>query len=181
MSNGKNRNGITEILAKGFALILLALMTVSSAWCQLLGAGTEDNPYLIESAADWDTLTKNINEKGLGATSYYLLTNDITLGTASHPITTVVGINNKYFRGHFDGGFHTIHINMLRDENYAALFGLVSGATFKNLKVDGIINTDHKFAGGIAAYINTKIGDERDQHHQLHKQRKNQLRKHHNH
>ena len=153
MLNDKNMKTITHIIARELAMVLLALFTVSPAWAQFSGAGTEDNPYLINNAYDWATFTESINS-GTGNADYYLLTSDITLGTEESPLTTVVGTDDNSFNGKFDGGFHTLHIYMNRDENYAAPFGVTNGATIKNLKVDGTIISDHKFAAGIVAYSN---------------------------
>ena len=118
---------------------------------QLLGKGTQDDPYLIRNASDWMTFSDNINN-GKGATSYYKMTDDITLGSDEEPITTVVGIDSKPFRGSFDGDFHTLHLNMYREEKYAAPFGQTNGATIKNMSVDGKILSKHKFAAGFVGY-----------------------------
>lgn len=141
----------TNQVARRLLLTLLAVLTTTMSLAQLVGRGTQDDPYLIRSASDWTTFTNNVNG-GTGTKSYYKLTADITLGTAENPITTVVGTMNKYFRGYFDGDFHTIHLNMRRTENYAALFGVTDGAKIKNLSVDGTIITDHKFAGAFVGY-----------------------------
>ena len=45
---------------------------------------------------------------------------------------------------------------MERSENYAAPFGITDGATISNLRIEGVIRTDHKFAGGLIAYSNNK-------------------------
>lgn len=151
----------TDIIARRLALTLLAVLTTSLAWAQISGKGTKDEPYLISSAEDWNILTENVNNKiSSWASAYYLLTDDITLGTETDPITTVVGnAKNVTFNGTFDGGFHTIYINMNRAQDFAAPFGVTNGATIKNLTVTGTITTDHKFAGGFVGYSNN--GDKR--------------------
>lgn len=145
----------THFNARRLALTLLALLSASTALAQLAGTGTENDPFLIANADDWAKFTEDVNG-GINTRAYYQLTSDIVLGTSEKPITTVVGTDEKHFRGYFDGNFHTIHINMVRDENYAAPFGVTNGAIIRNLKVDGTIRTDHKFAGGIVAYANNK-------------------------
>lgn len=151
----------THFSARRLVMTLLALLcTTVTSWAQLNGEGTKASPYLINNEDDWTTFTSNINS-GVDATAYYKLTRDITLGNDINPITTVVGdVKNKPFSGTFDGDYHTIHINMYRETAYAALFGVTVGATIKNLKVDGTINTSNKFAGAFLAYNNgstTKI------------------------
>lgn len=151
----KKMKNTADIFARRLALTLLAVLTTSMAWAQFSGgSGTEDDPYLISSAEDWTTLTNNVNNY-VGADAYYLLTNDLSLGTETEPITTVVGnAKTKQFKGTFDGGFHTIHLIMNRHNDYAALFGTTDNATIKNLTVDGTITTDHKFAGAFIGYAN---------------------------
>lgn len=124
------------------------------AWAQLQGSGTEDEPYLIQNATDWATFTSNINS-GVGSAAFYQLTSDITLD----PLTTIVGKDeSNSFQGVFDGDFHTLHINMVRNANYAAPFGITNGATIKNLNVDGDIVTNYKFAAGFVAYAKNTNG-----------------------
>ena len=144
----------TDFLARRIVMTLLAFLTSSMAWAQLSGKGEATDPYLITSPKDWDFFTEKVNNKDAAYSSaYYLLTEDINLGTESEPITTVVGKSKTItFKGTFDGGFHTINIYMNRTENFAALFGVTDGATIKNLTVEGTIITDHKFAGGFVGY-----------------------------
>lgn len=152
--NDKTMKKTTDIIARGLALTLLAVFTTSMAWAQLSGKGTENEPYLISSAEDWTVFTETIN-KQQNQSDYYLLTNDITLGSEESPITTVVGKSKSItFKGTFDGGYHTIHINMSRTNDFAAPFGVTNGATIKNLTVDGKITTNHKFAAGFVGYAN---------------------------
>lgn len=138
-------------------LTFLAVLMTTLTWAQkqqLSGGGTEDDPYLINNAADWTTFTNNVN-KSVNNTAYYLLTADLNLGTEAEPITTVVGHQrNRQFKGTFDGGFHKIHLIMNRTNDFAGLFGTTDNATIKNLTVDGTITTDHKFAGGFVGYSN---------------------------
>ena len=141
-------------------MTLLALITtVGMAFGQakLSGNGTSASPFLINDAADWETFTSIINN-GENSNAYYQLNADINLGSVDSPLTTLVGTDDNKFKGTFDGNFHTLNIYMDRDENYAAPFGVTSGATIKNLTVTGDIKTDHKFAGGFIAYANNTDG-----------------------
>ena len=147
----------THIFAGRLAMTLLAIFATMPLWAQLSGKGTADSPYLINNAGDWKTFTDNVNN-GIGTSAYYKLTSDIALGTKDEPLDTVVGTDNKFFRGNFDGDYHTINIIMDRKEKYAAPFGVTDGATISNLKVTGTITTTNKFAGGIIAYANNKSG-----------------------
>ena len=150
----------TDILARRFTMTLLALITtVGMAFGQatLSGNGTSASPFLINDAADWETFTSIINN-GENSNAYYELNADINLGSVDSPLTTLVGTDDNKFKGTFNGNFHTLNIYMDRDENYAAPFGVTSGAIIKNLTVTGDIKTNHKFAGGFIAYANNTDG-----------------------
>lgn len=147
----------TDILARRLAMTLLAICVASIAWAQQLnGLGTEKDPYLISSSDDWKIFTDKINN-GESSGDFYKLTKDITLGVEGNPINTVVGKSKDImFNGTFDGAYHTITLYMERKSDYAAPFGVTNGATIKNLKVEGTIISDHKFAGGFVGYANNK-------------------------
>ncbi len=60
-------------------------------------------------------------------------------------------MRTKTFKGTFDGGGNTLTFNYTATGNNAAPFAYITGATIKNLRVAGTINTGYKFAAGIAA------------------------------
>lgn len=127
----------------------------------LTGDGTEGSPYLIYSASDWIIFTDNIND-GVGANAYYKLVNDITVGSAEYPISTIVGSGSgRPFSGHFDGDFHTLEIYIDRTEDYAAPFGIMYGATIENLAVKGTVTSNKKYLAGIAAMANYRDSEAR--------------------
>ncbi len=128
----------------------------------LEGEGTAEDPYLIEDEHDWSVLTNKV-DYGTGVDSYYKLTADLNIAEGE-PINTIIGTTTHPFRGHFDGGWHTLTININRTGLiYAAPFGVVDGATIENLKVAGTIRTDNKFAGGILGWVNN-TDDTRETH-----------------
>ena len=128
----------------------------------LEGEGTAEDPYLIEDEHDWSVLTNKV-DYGTGVDSYYKLTADLNIAEGE-PINTIIGTTKNPFRGHFDGGWHTLTININRTGLiYAAPFGVVDGATIENLKVAGTIRTDNKFAGGILGWVNN-TDDTRETH-----------------
>ncbi len=124
----------------------------------LEGGGTAEDPYLIDDAHDWTVLTNKVNY-GTGVDSYYKLAKDITIGKGT-PVNVLVGTTEHPFSGHFDGGWHTLTVNIDRTENYAAPFGVIDGATIENLKVAGTITTSAKYAGGIVAWVENKSSNE---------------------
>lgn len=128
----------------------------------LEGEGTAEDPYLIKDEHDWSVLTNKV-DYGTGVDSYYKLTADLNIAEGE-PINTIIGTTEHPFSGHFDGGWHTLTININRTGLiYAAPFGVVDGATIENLKVAGTIRTDNKFAGGILGWVNN-TDDTRETH-----------------
>lgn len=124
----------------------------------LEGGGTAEDPYLIENEHDWSVLTNRV-DYGTGCDSYYKLAADLIINDPS-PNNTIIGTTTHPFTGHFDGGWHTLTININRTGIYAAPFGVVNGATIENLKVAGTIQTDNKFAGGIVGWVNNSDTNE---------------------
>lgn len=118
----------------------------------LEGGGTAEDPYLIENEHDWTVLTNRVFY-GTGCDSYYKLAANLIIAEGE-PINTIIGTTDHPFSGHFDGGWHTLTININRTGIYAAPFGVVNGATIENLKVAGTIQTNNKFAGGIVGWVN---------------------------
>lgn len=69
--------------------------------------------------------------------------------------------SRRRFAGTFDGGGHTINVNLTSAEtnpNYTAPFAYTHNATIKNLKVTGKITTTGTFAGGLVGSTGTGTG-----------------------
>lgn len=146
--------------ARRVAMLLLTLlltMTAQTAWADgLTGSGTEAEPYLITSTADWDLFCSWMNG-GTNRDSHYKLTEDIS-------VTTMAGkyVLSNRFTGTFDGDGHTITVNYGSaeaplTENYAAPFRGIKNATIKNLHVTGHIYTSVGYAAGIAGGVDGDV------------------------
>jgi len=120
---------------------MLLMVQGASAWN---GSGSSGDPYLIASTADWNTLASNVANGNTYSNTYFKLTADIT-------VTTMV---TATFSGTFDGGGNTLTFNYTATEEEVAPFRNITGATIKNLRVAGTINTGYKFAAGIVAISN---------------------------
>ena len=125
------------------------------------GTGTEEDPYLISSADDWNKFAHNVTYGRSYSGKYVKLTNDIS-------VTTMAGgyqadDNYQPFSGTFDGDGHTLTLNVNNQSRFAAPFKCVSGATIKNLRtagtIDGTGNADGKLLAGIigVSFGNTTI------------------------
>lgn len=122
----------------------------------LNGKGTADEPYLINSTDDWNKLADAINRQNLSSDLYYQLTNDIT-------VSTMLGINVKPFKGHFDGNGHTLTCDINHNwqttqptasVEYCAPFSWINTATIENLHVSGTVKGGMHSAGLVGTMNN---------------------------
>ena len=138
--------------------MVFSLMPAALAADTLSGSGTEDDPYLLATAADLKAFRDMANAEAsskLCAT----LTADIDLGgEAWTPFEPSSGYVSEAYAGTFDGANHTIKglsVNLTSNAG-AGLFGTVCGATIKNLKVEGNVSASSSvFVGGIVGRTQT--------------------------
>ncbi|WP_405338996.1 MBG domain-containing protein [Fibrobacter sp.] len=155
--------------------ILLLSAFVSTAWAQedqcpaldsldsysksdtfYEGCGSEISPYLIDSPAGLDTLSKRVNS---GASSYegvyFQLAADIEYSYTSTTENnyTAIGTEDNPFKGVFNGNGHSIRgirINKPDDE-HQGLFGKLGGeAAVENVRLANVEITGGSNTGGIA-------------------------------
>ena len=129
-----------------FTFALLCVVAQGAgAWT---GSGSEADPYQISTADDWNTLCANVNN---GTSTYngkhFLMTRDIS-------VSRMVGTRSSEgtfnaFQGTFDGGGNTLTVNYTTDAEFCGPFCYTYGATIKNLRTAGTINTSSTYAGGV--------------------------------
>lgn len=136
--------------------MVFSLMPAALAADTLSGSGTEDDPYLLATAADLKAFRDMANAEAsskLCAT----LTADIDLGGEAWTPFEGPSLDDAY-AGTFDGANHTIKglsVNLTSSAG-AGLFGTVCGATIKNLKVEGNVSASKSaFVGGIVGRTQT--------------------------
>ena len=136
--------------------MVFSLMPAALAADTLSGSGTEDDPYLLATAADLKAFRDMANAEAsskLCAT----LTADIDLGGEAWTPFEGPTVGGAY-AGTFDGANHTIKglsVNLTSSKG-AGLFGTVCGATIKNLKVEGNVSASNSaFVGGIVGRTQT--------------------------
>ena len=137
--------------------MVFSLMPAALAADTLSGSGTEDDPYLLATAADLKAFRDMANAEAsskLCAT----LTADIDLGGEAWTPFEPSGFVTEAYAGTFDGANHTIKglsVNSTSSKG-AGLFGTVCGATIKNLKVEGNVSASSSvFVGGIVGRTQT--------------------------
>ena len=118
----------------------------------LSGSGTEGDPYLISSTADWNKFVHNVLDGNNYNSQYVKLMADID-------ITKCVGVHNdntenaRPFSGTFLGNNHTITATLTDNSNQGtAPFRYISGATIKNLKVAGTIASNKYHTSGLVGF-----------------------------
>ena len=99
---------------------------------------------LIKDANEWKVFCKLVNEKGMTNLNAKLEA-DVNLGTD----IAMLGYGKRY-SGTFDGNGHTLKINWNSgDRKWIAPFQTVDGATIKNLRTEGVINSSTYFLSGL--------------------------------
>lgn len=114
-----------------------------------------DGVYQIASAGDLDEFATLVN--GGTTSACATVTADITANSGFTPIGTSTSI---CYTGTFDGGGHTITLALSNSKSdYQGLFGYVgSGATIKDVTVDGSVSGDFCVAG-IASSVSADNGE----------------------
>ncbi len=118
----------------------------------LPGAGTEENPYSINSTADWNAFVANVITGNSYSGQYVKLTNNISVTQkCGYVIQTTP---SRAFSGTFLGNnkIITATINDMSTDYGTALFSYINGATIKNLTVAGTITSANKHAAGLVSY-----------------------------
>ena len=125
--------------------------TFFNIYGDLVGAGTQENPYVIGSVNHWNTLAFRIRSGESFSGKYFLLLSDLAvnlqLGSdASHP-----------FSGHFDGRGRTITFTRTSAADYCAPFRYVKDATIRNIRIKGTVYTNHMDASGLVGYADGSL------------------------
>ena len=124
------------------------------------GLGTSENPYKIASARDFKNIQK-YTTAGYGsipASSFlaanYLQTEDIDFNGAT---LTPIGSESAPFSGTFNGNAKGLDNFKVSIDNYAGIFGVISGGTVENITIgdNASISTtvDGKGAGAITGKL----------------------------
>ena len=130
--------------------------------------GTVDDPYLIESAAEFAQFAANVRANNADTCykgKHFKLTVDIDLN--NHPWYPIGGgtknsniepaeIEKTYFAGHFDGDCHIIkNLNLATTDKEGnkihklGLFGYIAGGSIRNIGIE---------SGNIILSTNTRVG-----------------------
>ena len=143
----------TATIATATNLYDYKLIPYTGTLPSLAGSGTENNPYLISSTDDWLLFGELINRDTDYSGKFVKLAKDIS-------VTTWVGTReDRPFSGTFDGGRHTLTVNISQtkrgdgvNQQGVAPFHFIKNATIKNLTVDGDITSDTYHTSGLVGF-----------------------------
>lgn len=142
------------------------------------GSGTENDPFLIESAENLAFLAYVVNKEFDTKDIYFKQTVDIDLNGSSKQLWTPIGLGtNVYsedgcergstsicstaFKGHFDGDGHTISNLFVETDNFAGLFGFMGTMEEYSAVIENVIVSNGFIkglnAGGIVASGNAQV------------------------
>ena len=139
---------------------------------QPYGSGTKEDPYQISHAAHLYWMSKTIVAGGDTsdpfADSYFLQMNDIDLNGFKLPSIGYYFLDHTKYRvfgGTYDGNGYTIKNGTVvcagthQTNSYwgCALFGMIAGATIRNLTLDGISSADTGNVGILVGRANPSI------------------------
>lgn len=133
------------------ALILTKLPEIP-----LTGQGTEEHPYLIKNAADWNALAQYIQDTNQTLERQFIqIANDIDF--ANQEFIPMAGDGITSFEGLFDGNRKTLsNIDFTNSsQSYIGLFGMIgSKGIVSDLTIgSGSISSTKAYVGGFAGMI----------------------------
>ncbi|MBP1630652.1 MAG: filamentous hemagglutinin family outer membrane protein [Bacteroidetes bacterium] len=141
-------------------IIITLLLTISNNTFAQFGGGTgtAGNPYLINNRTQLNYFSSEINGSNSAnyINKYFKITTNINVNTIT-PIGTAI----KSFQGHLDGGGYTLSNVNISSSTYVGIFGYISGATIKNVKIgsgSNISSATNGYTGALVGYaVNSTI------------------------
>lgn len=107
---------------------------------------TVNNEIRIATKTDWEQFCQQVNS-GNGSIKATLTAN------ITDPVTTTAGTESYPYSGTFEGGNHSIALN-LNGGDYTAPFLETNGAVIRNLSVTGGITSSGRFASSLVGRVN---------------------------
>ena len=117
------------------------------------GNGTKDDPYLITNANDFKQLATEVNGGNNYSNTYFKIPETVTetIELSTDDGYVPIGNDTNQFEGTFDGGNHTINLN-LTGVRLVGLFGEGGeNSNLCNIRTTGSVSMTGYYAGGIVA------------------------------
>ncbi len=128
----------------------------------LEGSGTEEDPYRISNAQEWNTLADYISSTANDMTNIYLaVTADIDFSNETDGITPIGADGVTAFNGFLDGNNHTLsgYAFTTTGSGQAPLFGtlnadaVISNLTAAGTTTGGVSGSGGRYVGGVVAKL----------------------------
>lgn len=146
------KNTIKKVLCIILSVMLISSLSVTAFAAETYsGKGTYSQPYLLTSAADLASLSRDVAAGKNFDGKFFSLQNNVTLTGDFVPI----GTQSVPFSGQFNGNGKKIS-GLDVSGDYAALFAFCDGAVISNLEVGGSFYAD-EYAGAVAAYAKNTV------------------------
>jgi hypothetical protein len=134
------------------ALTLLMVPFYASIAAALPGSGTQENPWRIESLADFDEFAADPNYWA----GYTRLETDVNLAGRTYTSCVIASPWISWFGGVFDGNGHKVMgLTIAGGGYYVALFGAIISGQVNNLGLEG------GSVSGTGHYIGSLVGENR--------------------
>jgi hypothetical protein len=137
---------------KALLSIGITFCLFSSVFAYSGGSGTTDEPYLIATAADLNSLGGTPGDWG----KCFKLVADVNMSAYAGTEYKIIGNDTTKFTGVFDGNGHVIRnltYTATSPVGYAGMFGKALNATIKNLGVEDVnFSTLSCWSGGLVGY-----------------------------
>ena len=117
------------------------------------GSGTEEDPYVIVTAAQWNALANAANASDAASKACYRLASDIDF-TGLTPVLFGAA-ESRPFKGSFNGNGHTVGNMTIKatTPSPAAPFGFTDGASLQGIRFKDIdISTNGYYCAGVTGY-----------------------------
>lgn len=136
--------------------ILAQSMDIPQLRC-IFGNGTQDSPYKINSAEDFEHL-RALGCGQMGQNTYFRITDDIILKNAGY--WQPIGSDDLPFTGNLDGSGYYIIYPTLKYTAVSGIFGVIGGeGSVSNLTIFGEGTSTSEITGSIAGKNMGKISD----------------------
>lgn len=122
------------------------------------GSGTAEDPYVIVSAAQWNTLADAANASDAAAAAHYVLASDIDFSGLT-PVLFGVS-ESRPFQGVFNGNGHTVSNMTIKaaSPSPAAPFGFSKNAQLTGLRFKDIdISTNGYYCAGVTGFATETV------------------------
>ena len=127
------KSSLISVAVTAFLALIVLVPTVNAGSGSIKGTGSEEDPYIIEDAEDWNVFAANAAAGSYGAGKHFSLVNSIGEDSA---VTVMAGSNDHPFNGVFHGNGNTLTVDI---NNSVSLHGAAPFQNIKDAVIDGLV------------------------------------------